>query len=156
MRTRSKLPLTDKALEELEMQLIPPDITSDMYDWGASDNEDYLDFLKGFLSAPSKVMENNDDDDVADPEYNIMEDEEEVNDKEELRMDRAVKVTKKELNELVAELYEECHLSSGDEVNDLESSLVRKLEAENRTKTASASSAQDLCVNLVIMIIIFE
>ncbi|CAG7679469.1 unnamed protein product [Allacma fusca] len=50
-------------------------------------------------------MEVNDDDD-ADPEYNILEDEEE-HDSEEFRRDPAVKVSKKEFNELIAELYDE-------------------------------------------------
>lgn len=118
-RTRSKLPLNDTALEDLEMQLIPPDITTDMFYWGISDNEDYLGFLKDFERPVAAGTNNNEggDDEKADPDFNVMEDEE-VHDKEELRRDRAVKVTKKELNELFASLVDESLFSSGDELNE--------------------------------------
>ncbi|CAL8126049.1 unnamed protein product [Orchesella dallaii] len=115
-RTRSKHPLNDTPLEDLERRLVPPDITEDMYDFVDTDNEDYLTFLKDFLF-PNKVNEMGDDEE-GDPEYNVMEDDEDVHDKEELRRDRAVKVPKKELNELVAELIEEYHVSSGDDLED--------------------------------------
>ncbi|CAH0391471.1 unnamed protein product [Bemisia tabaci] len=104
-RTRSKLCLSDTPLEAIEQAFIPPDITTDMYDW-ACDNEDWKDFLQEFAkpldSEPAIV-----DDPEEDPEYNVLADEEEeVVDKEELRMDRAVKVSRKELNELMAELFD--------------------------------------------------
>lgn len=116
-RTRSKLPLNDTPLEDLEMQLIPPDITTDMYDWGIIDNEDYLGFVNEFLRPCGTSNNEGGDDEEADPEYNVME-EEEVQDKEELRMDRAVKVSKKELSELFAELLDESHFPSGDELDE--------------------------------------
>ena len=46
------------------------------------------------------------DDEEADPEYNILEDEEEF-DAEELRADRTVQITKKEVSELLSEFFEE-------------------------------------------------
>ncbi|ODM98936.1 GON-4-like protein [Orchesella cincta] len=120
-RTRSKHPLNDTPLEDLERRLVPPDITDDMYDWGDTDNEDYLAFLKDFLFPGQNIMNEMGDDDEADPEYNVMEDDEDLHDREELRRDRAVKVPKKELNELVAELIEEYHVSSGDDLEDFTS-----------------------------------
>ena len=111
-------------MEALEKQLIPPDITTDMYDWNESDNEDYLNFLKGFMSSVEPTTVEANDDEEADPEYNVMEDEEDVHDQEELRMDRAVKVSKKELNELISELFDNYQLSSGDEFEDISSSVA--------------------------------
>ncbi len=116
LRTRSKLPLNDTQLEDLERQLVPPDITPDMYDWGTqTDNEDYLAFLKDFLNPGQNQNDANDDDD---PEYNVMEDDEDLHDKEELRRDRAVKVPKKELTQLIAELFENGGILSGDDMDD--------------------------------------
>nr|XP_031842040.1 GON-4-like protein [Nomia melanderi] len=105
-RTRSKLCLSETPLEHIEQAFIPPDITTDMYDWDCEVDEDWDNFLKEFTQplAQVPIME---DDPEADPEYNILEDEEtEFLDKEELRADKAVKVTRKELNNLIAELFE--------------------------------------------------
>ncbi|XP_076177842.1 gon-4 like protein muscle wasted isoform X2 [Ptiloglossa arizonensis] len=105
-RTRSKLCLSETPLEQIEQAFIPPDITTDMYDWDCEVDEDWDNFLKEFTQPLNQepVME---DDPEADPEYNILEDEEtDLLDKEELRADKAVKVTRKELNNLIAELFE--------------------------------------------------
>nr|CAD7460912.1 unnamed protein product [Timema tahoe] len=106
-RTRSKFSLSDTPLETIEQAFIPPDITTDMYDLEC-DDEDWNNFLKDFTK-PLK------DDEDADPEYNILADEEEVVDHEELRMDRAVKVSKKELNALFNELFEYTEMRSSDD-----------------------------------------
>ncbi|CAK9806587.1 GON-4-like protein [Anthophora quadrimaculata] len=105
-RTRSKLCLSETPLEQIEQAFIPPDITTDMYDWDCEVDEDWDNFLKEFTQPLTQepVVE---DDPEADPEYNILEDEEtDFLDKEELRADKAVKVTRKELNNLIAELFE--------------------------------------------------
>ncbi|XP_076652630.1 gon-4 like protein muscle wasted isoform X2 [Halictus rubicundus] len=105
-RTRSKLCLSETPLEQIEQAFIPPDITTDMYDWDCEIDEDWDNFLKEFTQPLTQepVVE---DDPEADPEYNILDDEEtEFLDKEELRADKAVKVTRKELNNLIAELFE--------------------------------------------------
>ncbi|KZC04254.1 GON-4-like protein [Dufourea novaeangliae] len=105
-RTRSKLCLSETPLEQIEQAFLPPDITTDMYDWDCELDEDWDNFLKEFTQPLTQdpVME---DDPEADPEYNILEDEEmEFLDKEELRADKAVKITRKELNTLIAELFE--------------------------------------------------
>ncbi|XP_012144630.2 gon-4 like protein muscle wasted isoform X1 [Megachile rotundata] len=105
-RTRSKLCLSETPLEQIEQAFIPPDITTDMYDWDCELDEDWDNFLKEFTQ-PLTQEPVTEDDPEADPEYNILEDEEtDFFDKEELRADKAVKVTRKELNNLIAELFE--------------------------------------------------
>lgn len=104
-RTRSKLCLSETPLEVIEEAFIPPDITTDMYDMEC-DNDDWKDFLKKFTRPLDEVAKPTEDEDC-DPEYNILADEDnEELDREELRMDKAVKITKKELNNLIAELFE--------------------------------------------------
>ncbi|XP_034246249.1 uncharacterized protein LOC117648120 [Thrips palmi] len=116
LRTRSKLPLNDTPLEEIEQAFIPPDITPDLYDT-TCDNADWQEFLKEFMQ-PMRSEVQNPDDDEEDPEYNVLA-EEEIIDKEELRRDRAVKVSKRELNELMRELLEFTeNFSSEDEDKD--------------------------------------
>lgn len=105
LRTRSKLCLSNTPLEVIEEAFIPPDITTDMYDMEC-DDEEWTDFLRGFTRPLDEVAKPRDDEEH-DPEYNILEDDR-INkiDKEELRADRAVEVTKKELNDLIAELFD--------------------------------------------------
>lgn len=105
LRTRSKLPLNDTPLEAIEASFVAPDITIDMYD-SECDDEEWKDFLNTF-SKPLDPVDSNDvlEDDVNDPEYNFLE-EEDVLDKWDLRNDRAVKISKREFNELMAELLE--------------------------------------------------
>ncbi|OXU20302.1 hypothetical protein TSAR_000632 [Trichomalopsis sarcophagae] len=107
-RTRSKLCLSETPLEQIEQAFIPPDITTDMYDWDWEPEDEYINFLKELYTQPIPKEINIDDDPEADPEYNILEDEDiELLDKEEeLREDKAVKITKKELKTLIAELDE--------------------------------------------------
>ncbi|XP_014879262.1 GON-4-like protein isoform X1 [Poecilia latipinna] len=102
-RTRSKLPLVNVPLDRLEAELLPPDITADMYDQSPAQLEDrhWTEWLQGLL-APSPEEEADDDDD---PEYNFLEDLDEP-DREDYRTDRAVQITKKEVNELLEELFD--------------------------------------------------
>lgn len=106
-RTRSKLCLTSTPLEKIEEAFIPPDITTDMYDMDC-DNDDWMDFLKKFTRPLDEIVKSTEqEDEEQDPEYNILADEElDEIDKEELRVDKAVKISKKELNNLIAELFE--------------------------------------------------
>lgn len=111
-RTRSKLSLSETSLEEIEQAFIPPDIptTDDIIDdWDWENNEDYYDFLKTLKQYTQPLTQEPavEDDPEADPEYNILEDEEtDLLDKEELRTDRAVEVPRKEQYDLIAELLE--------------------------------------------------
>ncbi|CAG9863585.1 unnamed protein product [Phyllotreta striolata] len=107
LRTRSKLSLSSTPLEEIEEAFIPPDITTDMYETDC-DNEDWMNFLKTFTRPLEEVVKSTEEEDL-DPEYNVLADEEvDKPDKEELRVDKAVKISKKELNDLMDELYEFC------------------------------------------------
>ncbi|XP_063858984.1 GON-4-like protein isoform X2 [Scylla paramamosain] len=103
-RTRSKLPLTETPLECLEMAFRPPDVTTDMYETEV-DNEEWKEFLIDFIH-PLKSTEVGEDEE-ADPEYNILEDKEDALDlREEMRGDRAVQISKKEIQQLMTELLD--------------------------------------------------
>lgn len=140
LRTRSKLSLSDTPLEKIEESFVPPDITTDMYD-SECDDEDWKDFLKKFCK-PLEDTEKQEDDDEADPEYNVLADEEvttvdheELH--EELREDKAVKITKKELSDLVAELFDYSDLFLMDDTNANDSVLNESKASEhNHSKTA--------------------
>ncbi|ELW59841.1 GON-4-like protein [Tupaia chinensis] len=102
-RTRSKMPLKDVPLGQLEAELRAPDITPDMYDPNTADDEDWKAWLGGLMNDDVGNEDEADDDD--DPEYNFLEDLDEP-DTEDFRTDRAVRITKKEVNELMEELFE--------------------------------------------------
>ncbi|XP_057689198.1 GON-4-like protein isoform X1 [Corythoichthys intestinalis] len=97
-RTRSKLPLVDVPLEQLEAELPAPDGAADEAE-GEQDPH-WTRWLYG-LAATQHEEEADDDDD---PEYNFLEDLHEP-DLEDYRTDRAVQITKKEVNELLEELF---------------------------------------------------
>ncbi|XP_071445491.1 uncharacterized protein mute [Hetaerina americana] len=104
-RTRSKLSLNNTPLEVIESAFVPPDITTDMYD-SDCDDEEWTAFLKDF-ALNNGDSENVDDDDVADPEYNVLADfDNQTVDEEELRVDKAVKISRKEKKVLMAEAHE--------------------------------------------------
>uniref|UniRef100_A0AAG5CYX5 GON-4-like protein n=1 Tax=Anopheles atroparvus TaxID=41427 RepID=A0AAG5CYX5_ANOAO len=98
LRTRSKLCLTTTDIETLESTFIPPDITTDMYEYDGDMDQAWKDFLEEFTKPLPKDLE---DDDDNDPEY-VVADKVPL-DAEEMR---SLKVSKKELNELVSELME--------------------------------------------------
>ncbi|KAF5275263.1 hypothetical protein FQA39_LY06923 [Lamprigera yunnana] len=105
LRTRSKLCLSSTPLEVIEEAFIPPDITTDMYDMDCDDVE-WRDFLKTFTRPLDEIIKPSEDEEQ-DPEYNILADEAvDKVDREELRADKAVKVSRKELNDMIAELFE--------------------------------------------------
>ncbi|XP_024154023.1 GON-4-like protein isoform X1 [Oryzias melastigma] len=103
-RTRSKRPLRDVPLGQLEAKLRAPDITPDMYDSSsAPEDRDWTDWLRSLMSSD---LDNEDEcDDEDDPEYNFLADTDEP-DVEDYRDDKAVRITKKEVNELMEELFE--------------------------------------------------
>ncbi|KAL8184414.1 UNVERIFIED_CONTAM: hypothetical protein K2H54_016443, partial [Gekko kuhli] len=128
-RTRSKRPLKDVPLGQLEAELRAPDITPDMYDPNTADDEEWKRWLGGLMNDDVGNDDEADDDD--DPEYNFLEDLDEP-DTEDFRNDRAVRITmmsdvalclppsrmvllrivpvlclaEKEVNELMEELFE--------------------------------------------------
>uniref|UniRef100_A0A087XTS0 Si:dkey-27c15.3 n=1 Tax=Poecilia formosa TaxID=48698 RepID=A0A087XTS0_POEFO len=116
-RTRSKRPLRDVPLGQLEAELRAPDITPDMYDSSsAPEDRDWTDWLRGLMSSDVDNEEECDDED--DPEYNFLADIDEP-DLEDYRDDKAVRITKKEVNELMEELFETLKEDlAGQEVDD--------------------------------------
>ncbi|XP_054619254.1 GON-4-like protein isoform X2 [Dunckerocampus dactyliophorus] len=102
-RTRSKRPLRDVPLGQLEAELRAPDITPDMYDCGsAPEDREWTVWLRGLMNSDMDDEECDDDDD---PEYNFLADIDEP-DQEDYRDDKAVRITKKEVNELMEELFD--------------------------------------------------
>ncbi|XP_067111341.1 GON-4-like protein [Osmerus mordax] len=103
-RTRSKRPLRDIPLGRLEAELRAPDTTPDMYECGsAKEDREWTHWLRGLMCSDAENDEEADDDD--DPEYNFLADTDEP-DVEDYRNDRAVRITKKEVNQLMEELFE--------------------------------------------------
>ncbi|XP_052863145.1 uncharacterized protein LOC128269782 [Anopheles cruzii] len=102
LRTRSKFCLTTTAIETLESTFMPPDITTDMYDHGCDMDQEWRVFLEEFTKPLPNDLEDDDDNDN-DPEYVAAEKIPCKLDAEEMRQ---VKVSKKELNELVNELVD--------------------------------------------------
>ncbi|XP_019616888.1 PREDICTED: GON-4-like protein [Branchiostoma belcheri] len=103
-RTRSKCPLKDTPIDIIEAAFHAPDITQDMYDTECDDSE-WQGWLKGLFKTDLD-MSGDADDEQNDPDYNFLQEEEEV-DTEDLRDDRAVRITKKEVNELMDELLQQ-------------------------------------------------
>ncbi|XP_053717509.1 GON-4-like protein isoform X1 [Synchiropus splendidus] len=118
-RTRSKRPLRNVPLDQLEAELQAPDITPDMYDSNhAHEDREWTDWLRGLMRSHVDNEDECDDDD--DPEYNFLSDIDEP-DLEDYRDDKAVRITKKELNELMEELFETLKEDiSGQEVDEEE------------------------------------
>ncbi|KAM4601450.1 GON-4-like protein isoform 2-T2 [Polymixia lowei] len=116
-RTRSKRPLRDVPLGQLEAELLAPDITADMYEGdGTLQEEDrrWSSWLRGLMASDNE--EEVDDDD--DPEYNFLEELEEP-DQEDYRTDRAVRITKKEVNQLLEEVFDTFQEEEEKEEEDL-------------------------------------
>lgn len=67
-RTRSKVCLQETAIETIEATFVPPDITTDMYDFENDLDNEWAEFLKEF-TMPLNNVEHEADDDEADPEF---------------------------------------------------------------------------------------
>ncbi|XP_045901517.1 GON-4-like protein [Micropterus dolomieu] len=100
-RTRSKLRLVNVPLGQLEAELLAPDITPDMYESQREEDRHWTKWLQSLMT-PDNEEEADDDDD---PEYNFLDDPDEP-DLEDYRTDRAVQITKREVNELLEELFD--------------------------------------------------
>ncbi|KAL1450684.1 hypothetical protein WDU94_003019, partial [Cyamophila willieti] len=116
--TRSKISYTDKALEDIEQAFIPPDIDLDMYD-SVIDDQDWKEFLTEFTKPIDKINTNEDDDTEFIP--NLQE--EEQIDSEEFRRDPGVKVSKKELNELMGELFDFTEIYDGNDEENIDANI---------------------------------
>ncbi|KAK2845229.1 hypothetical protein Q5P01_011888 [Channa striata] len=104
-RTRSRCPLVNVPLGQLEAKLLAPDITADMYDQSIGQREEDRHWTEWLQSLMALDSEGEGDDDDDDPEYNFLDDLDEP-DLEDYRTDRAVQITKKEVNELLEELFD--------------------------------------------------
>eukprot|EP00092_Neocalanus_flemingeri_P021197 GFUD01022971.1.p1 GENE.GFUD01022971.1~~GFUD01022971.1.p1 ORF type:complete len:1221 (-),score=398.09 GFUD01022971.1:72-3734(-) len=117
--TRSRNPMTDTAIEEIEQMFVPFDITPDMYEV-TCDNDDYTEFLKELYGGTigANVSASNLEDVEDDPEFVYCPDEadKQTKDPEELRNDKATKITKKEVCELMSELLECANKDTDDAV----------------------------------------
>ncbi|XP_076360289.1 uncharacterized protein LOC143252283 [Tachypleus tridentatus] len=141
LRTRSKLPLIDTPLEAIEAAFVAPDITPDMYD-SDCDDEEWRNFLNDFRK-PLETCVNTDgrEDEGEDPEYNFLEDDD-ILDKWDLRFDRAVKIPKREVQELMAEILQTTQqdLADGEEEEDRNTNNIPRLPLPS---SALASTPSD-------------
>ncbi|XP_056154021.1 GON-4-like protein [Lampris incognitus] len=139
-RTRSKRPLRNVPLGRLEAELRAPDITPDMYDSGtAHEDRDWTNWLRGLMSSDVENEEECDDED--DPEYNFLADIDEP-DQEDYRDDKAVRITKKEVNELMEELFETLKEDlTGRDVDD--EGHEEEEEPQDETQTVNAHTVQE-------------
>jgi hypothetical protein len=101
--------------------------------------------LQEFVCPPSNHLSENLDDEEADPEYNVLEEEEEEVDAEELRADRTVQITKKEVSELLSELFEEDFSSSDEETTKPSNNLPR---VQQPTEDILQTAISDIIVQL--------
>ncbi|XP_029942509.1 GON-4-like protein isoform X2 [Salarias fasciatus] len=140
-RTRSKRPLRDVPLGRLEAELRAPDITPDMYDCSsAHEDREWTDWLRGLMT--SEVDQEEECDDEDDPEYNFLADVDEP-DQEDYRDDKAVRITKKEVNELMEELFETLKEDlAGQEVDDEGHEEEEELQEE--TQSAQTHTAEHI------------
>lgn len=97
-RTRSKLSLSSTPIEHIESTFVPPDDIP-----MPVDDDLWNQFLNECLNPASTSR--NEDDDEADPEYNVAADPD-ANDEDEDNLSKSIiKISKKELNDLVTELF---------------------------------------------------
>ncbi|XP_041984421.1 uncharacterized protein LOC121736988 [Aricia agestis] len=95
LRTRSKLSLSSTPIEHIESSFVPPDELPQ-----TDVDEIWNDFLKECLNPAPNAHE---DDDDADPEYNVAADPDATEDEESLEKS-IIKISKKELEDILTEL----------------------------------------------------
>jgi hypothetical protein len=132
-RTRSRCPLTETSLEDLEASFLAPDIPPDLYEWienPAVEDIEWQQWLADLMRTDkSDQTEDNDEDD---PEYKapqVIAEEEE----EEYRTDMAVKVSYKELSSLLEEFIETYHSEVGVVGDETESGLLQDSSVSSNT-----------------------
>ncbi|CAH1640405.1 unnamed protein product [Spodoptera littoralis] len=109
LRTRSKLSLSSTSIEHIERNFVPPDdIPMPAVDdlWNQ--------FLNECLNPASTSK--NEDDDETDPEYNVAADPDAQDEDEEALGQSIIKISKKELNDLITELFNVMPEPTADEV----------------------------------------
>lgn len=141
-RTRSKLCLQQTTIEDLQSEFVPPDDNLDVTDTDVYGNDqDWMEFLNTFSKPLNNNFVGDDDDPVNDPEYVAAE--KVPFDAEELR---DVNISKKELTELVAELFEGL-LNEGVSMESIELDTPKKF-VDNNKSASSKSDFQDNSISL--------
>ncbi|XP_046970409.1 uncharacterized protein LOC124537579 [Vanessa cardui] len=98
LRTRSKLSLSSTSIEHIESSFVPPDYLP------VPDVDDlWNEFLTECLNPAPNTR--NEDDDETDPEYSVAADPDANEEDEEALENSIIKISKKELNDLVTELF---------------------------------------------------
>ncbi|XP_060805440.1 uncharacterized protein LOC106137275 isoform X2 [Amyelois transitella] len=97
LRTRSKLSLSETPIEHIESSFVPPD------DIPGPVDDLWNQFLAECLD-PGQAARHEDDDE-ADPEYNVAADPDAHDEDEEALENNIIKISRKELNDLVTELF---------------------------------------------------
>uniref|UniRef100_A0A7M5WTZ7 Uncharacterized protein n=1 Tax=Clytia hemisphaerica TaxID=252671 RepID=A0A7M5WTZ7_9CNID len=122
-RTRSRCPMEDVTVEDLEALFNPPDFepTSFVPEDLDADELIWQGWLVGLTKPEKSVLNDTNDDDKDDEDFNYMEAtaEEEIEIEEELRDDRATRITQKELQGLFNELllgYDQDAMDNYDEL----------------------------------------
>ncbi|XP_055904929.1 uncharacterized protein LOC129940575 [Eupeodes corollae] len=134
-RTRSKFCLQQTTIEDLQSEFIPPDDHLDVGDTEMYGNDqEWMEFLNTFSKPLNNNFVGDDDDPVNDPEYVAAE--KVPFDAEELR---DVNISKKELTELVAELFEGL-LNEGVCMESIELETPKKFIENNRTASSKENS----------------
>lgn len=103
-RTRSKLCLETTDIETIESTFVPPDTTTEMYDFDCDgDDIDWVQFLNDFTKPYSKLSgPTHEEDEEADPEYDMAADKIPVDADEHLDID----IPRREHNDLMKELMD--------------------------------------------------
>ncbi|CAH0713140.1 unnamed protein product, partial [Brenthis ino] len=116
LRTRSKVSLTETSIEHLESSFVPPD------DLPVTDVDDlWNEFLNECLN-PAPVVRNEEDDET-DPEYNVAADPDANEEDEETLENSIIKISRKELNDLVTELFHVMPEVSDEQLQEVQSVL---------------------------------
>ncbi|XP_055856678.1 uncharacterized protein LOC129919724 [Episyrphus balteatus] len=140
-RTRSKFCLQKTTIEDLQSEFIPPDDHLDVTDTEVCGNDqEWMEFLNTFSKPLNNSFVGDDDDPVNDPEYVAAE--KVPFDAEELR---DVNISKKELTELVAELFEGL-LNEGVCMESIELETPKKF-IENNKSASSKEESPNISMN---------
>lgn len=141
-RTRSKFCLQQTTIEDLQSEFIPPDDHLDVTDTEVYGNDhEWMEFLNTFSKPLNNSFVGDDDDPVNDPEYVAAE--KVPFDAEELR---DVNISKKELTELVAELFEGL-LNEGVCMESIELDTPKKF-IENNKSNSSKDEVQNASISM--------
>ncbi|XP_028166935.1 uncharacterized protein LOC114357508 isoform X3 [Ostrinia furnacalis] len=149
LRTRSKLCLSETPIEHIESSFVPPD------DLPVPVVDDHLwnEFLNECLN-PASVSKNEDDDET-DPEYNVAADPDAPDEDDELE-GSLIKISKKELNDLVTELFNIMPEESVDHELANISGVVDDFRTSNRWDGKQEAASDDETSVKMVDRIVFE